>query len=309
MKNNKIIKHYSGKSSVIEENGEVFQSRCINCNNKKCMKYMPNEIANDNVKIPINIVDDVCPTQAIKYENGKVIIDNKKCIKCGLCASRCITGAIYYDGKKFTISGYEMGKEKDYIDSIHCGEILKESNELLKEIYNDIIRFNINPNIISRNLLNQCGIQTILSRKGDVNLRMDAIIINNDKRGVCEIEFNNDVLSCPRCILDDLAVLCSRYDYNLEDTLSLVVALGLPNNRTDYWRVIQDTNNILNIKIQTVSIGFLLITMWNFKKINLISNDFYKDCDDNSLYKNIEVLLNRKVNIISDDNSIFEPLK
>lgn len=309
MKSEKIIKHYSGKSSTIEENGNVFQSKCINCKNKRCIKYMQDEITNVNAKIPINIVADVCPVKAIKENNGKIEIDKSKCIKCGLCASRCITGAIYYDGDCFKINDFISGDENDYIDSVHIGEIIKENNDIISEIYRKIVKLNINPNILSRNLLNQCGIQTILSRKGDVNLRMDGIIINNDKRGVCEIEFNNDVLSCPRCILDDLAVLCSRYDYNLEDTLSLVVALGLPNNRTEYWRVIQDIDNILGVKIQTVSIGFLLIAMWNFKKINLSLNDFYKDCDSNSLYDNINILLNRKVNIINDNNSVFEPLK
>ncbi len=89
--------------------------------------------------------------------------------------------------------------------------------------------------------------------------------------------------------------MCSRYDYDLSETLALVVALGLPNNRTDYWRVVKDINDVLNIQIQTISIGMLLIAMWNFKKINLIDKELYKNCDDNSLKDNIEVILNRKV--------------
>ena len=303
------IKHSSGSPSVVTINGKTFQSKCINCKNKKCMKYTNNEISNDSVKIPVNIDNNVCPVNAISFNDNKIIIDQEKCIKCGLCASRCLTGAIYYNGSNFIVDEYESDDETKYKDIQHLGQIIEENNEILSEIYDRITKDNINPNIISRNLLNQCGISTYLSRKGDVNLRMDAILINNNKKGVCEIEFNNDVLSCPRCILDDLAVLCSRYDYSLEDTLSLVVALGLPNNRTDYWRVIKDINNILNVKIQTVSIGFLLIAMWNFKKVNLITNDLYKDCDDNSLMNEIQVVLDRKVNVIDDHNSIFETIK
>lgn len=309
MKNNIVIEHFPNKDSVVNDGSKQFESKCINCKNKRCIKYLKKEIQNELAKIPTNIDDKVCPVDAIKCINDKIVIDNNKCIKCGLCASRCLTGAIYYCNDKFNIAESSDGDEETYESAIHTGQIINESDEILNIIYDNIFKNHINPNIISRNLLNECGIQTVLSRKGDVNLRMDAIIFNNDKRGICEIEFNNDVLSCPRCILDDLAVLCSRYDYDLSETLALVVALGLPNNRTDYWRVVKDINDILNIQIQTISIGMLLIAMWNFKKVNLIDKKLYKNSDDNSLKDNIEILLNRKVNVISSENNILEPLK
>lgn len=309
MKNNIIIEHFPNKESIIKDGSNCFKSKCINCKNKKCIKYLKNEIHNELAKIPTNIEDKVCPVDAIRFVDNKIIIDNSKCIKCGLCAARCLTGAIYYKDDKFCVSELSNDDEEKYKTAIHTGTLIEENDILLNDIYKNIIKNNVNPNIISRNLLNECGVQTILSRKGDVNLRMDAIIFNNDKRGICEIEFNNDVLSCPRCILDDLAVLCSRYDYDLNDTLALVVALGLPNNRTDYWRVVKDINDVLNIQIQTTSIGMLLIAMWNFKKINLINNELYKNCDDNSLKENIEIILNRKVNVISNENNILEPIK
>lgn len=310
MKNSIVIEHFPNKKSIVYDGTKQFEAKCINCKNKLCMKYLKSEIQNDYAKIPTNIDDNVCPVDAITNKGNRIIIDNDRCIKCGLCASRCLTGAIYYENNKFVVSDISTGdNESVYKSATHKGQIISESDELLNNIYENILRKSVNPNIITRNLLNECGIQTVLSRKGDVNLRMDAIIFNNEKRGICEIEFNNDVLSCPRCILDDLAVLCSRYDYDLDETLALVVALGLPNNRTDYWRVVKDINDVLNIQIQTISIGMLLIAMWNFKKINLIEKELYKNCDDNSLKNNMEVLLNRKVNIISDDNSILDTLK
>ena len=309
MKNDLVIEHFHGKKSLISDGTKQFESKCINCKNKKCIKYLKSEIQNELAKIPTNIDNNVCPVDAIKYVDNRIVIDNNKCIKCGICASRCITGAIYYDNDKFNVSDFSADVEEKYKAAIHKGQIIEESDEILNSIYDSIIKNNINPNIISRNLLNECGIQTILSRKGDVNLRMDAVIFNNDKRGICEIEFNNDVLSCPRCILDDLAVLCSRYDYDLNETLALVVALGLPNNRTDYWRVVKDINDVLNVQIQTTSIGMLLIAMWNFKKVKLIENNLYKDCDNNSLKENIEIILDRKVNVVLNENNMLEPIK
>lgn len=309
MKNNVVINHYPNSVSVIDDGITKTESKCINCKNKKCIKYLKEEIQNELAKIPANIDDRVCPVDAIKNVNNKIIIDNDKCINCGLCASRCITGAIYFDKDKFKVAPVINDTEEKYKLSIHEGQIIEENDELLNNIYKDIIIKNVDPNLFSRNLLTECGVQTVLSRKGDVNVRMDGIIFNNGKRGICEIEFNNDVLSCPRCILDDLAVLCSRYNYDLNETLALVVSLGLPNNRTDYWRVVKDIKEVLDIEIQTTSIGMLLIAMWNFKKVNLIDNSLYKNCDNNSLKENIEVILNRKVNVISKDNNILEPIK
>lgn len=155
----------------------------------------------------------------------------------------------------------------------------------------------------------QCGVKTVLSRKGDVNLRMDSLIISEDSLGVCEIEFGNDVLSCPRCLLDDIAVMCSRYNCNMKDLLALVVALGLPNNRTDFWRVIKDIKDITDIEIQTITVGALLILMWNNKKLNIQDNNYYLDCDDNSLTEKISIVLNRKVVILNDVNSILDTIK
>lgn len=36
----------------------------------------------------------ICPVGAIKLSNGKAKIDPKKCIKCGSCASFCPVSAI-----------------------------------------------------------------------------------------------------------------------------------------------------------------------------------------------------------------------
>lgn len=36
----------------------------------------------------------VCPKDAITVENNLSVIDPAKCIKCGMCAAKCPTGAI-----------------------------------------------------------------------------------------------------------------------------------------------------------------------------------------------------------------------
>lgn len=308
---NHIENRINEPSKIHFSDNTICVSTCLNCKNKDCIHYMDKELENDDVKIPINIDNNVCPVSAISIENNEVVIDNDKCIKCGLCISRCKTGCIYLqDGEiKVNKEGKISLKESDFDNVPKTGSYIIETDELLNEIYYSINKCNINPNIFARNLLLQCGVSTLLSRKGDVNLRMDGIFVNNNKYGVCEIEFNNDVLSCPRCLLDDLSVLCSRYNYNLEDMLALVISLNLPNNRTDFWRVINDISNILDIKIQTISIGALLLIMWNNKKIDLNEVPFYCDFKNNSLRGKIEVIIDRKVNLVEDENSILETKK
>jgi len=35
-----------------------------------------------------------CPTQAISFDGKKIVIDQDKCVACGLCAERCEFGSI-----------------------------------------------------------------------------------------------------------------------------------------------------------------------------------------------------------------------
>jgi ferredoxin len=37
---------------------------------------------------------NICLEGAIKFKNGKIIIDKKKCVGCGACASVCLTKAL-----------------------------------------------------------------------------------------------------------------------------------------------------------------------------------------------------------------------
>ena len=39
--------------------------------------------------IECGVCATVCPTQAIKLEDGKYVIDPEKCIECGTCAGVC----------------------------------------------------------------------------------------------------------------------------------------------------------------------------------------------------------------------------
>ena len=307
---NKIKKIYykeNNKNIIEYENGKKECGKCINCKNKKCINYMETEINNGNIEIAKNINNEVCPNNAISIKNNRVVIEKEKCIGCGICVSRCDTGAIYMLDNKAEISEYSQKQDVNTEKIIKEGCIIENDNQALNFCYNEISKCNISPNIIARNLLISCGINTYLSRKGDVSLRMDGIIQQNNTIGVLEVEFGNEVLDCPRNILDDIAVLSSRYGYNKNEISALIVCYTLPNNRTDYWRVIKDIENILKVKIYTISIGGLLEILWNNKVIKIDELPFLNS-EDNSLKNNIEKIIEKSIS--SDEAlSIFETLK
>lgn len=57
--------------------------------------YQKGDIMVDEKKcIGCGACASICPTGAIKIVNGKANIDTKKCIKCGSCAQFCPVGAI-----------------------------------------------------------------------------------------------------------------------------------------------------------------------------------------------------------------------
>lgn len=303
---------------------------CLNCAEKYCIKYRLEEIDSGTVNsFPIETNNDVCPVGAIFWDEKKkkIIINQKKCFKCGLCISRCPVGAVYFDGTvkinyletkdiiKLEHNESNLKKHLDYLYKCRKlkkkGTFIKESEELLLSIYKKMPTLNyFQQNQFVRNLLIQVGIRCSLSRVGDVYTRMDAVFNDSGRNfGVAEIEFGKDTLESARALLDDIAVLHVRYKMNKEKIIPLLVCLQLPNFRQGYWQVVKDIKRVEKININTVSVGSLLVLMWNNVYLNLCSTPIYIDYDDCNLRLIIESLLKCKISIKNKYLGIFEPEK
>ena len=313
--------HFNDGSSII--------SSCLKCPNTPCYNFSKSELKlkalPDCAYNPNNIT---CPTNAISIDKDTAfpVIDSNKCIGCGICAFRCPTKAIYIDNglaivnKKVsekdtahytTISTDEFNSSLNIINSLKSeGSLVSESDLIMNNIYKDILslnRLDSNlPNTFVRNILLSLGTTYNSSKTGDNNFRMDGLLGNSSHLGVCEIEFGNDLLNSPRNILDDIAVICSRYSKDCNTLYPLIVSLELPNTRSEYWRVIQDINKVLNIKINSLSLGALLLLLWNLQKIDILTHNFYADCNNLSIRKSIELILNKNINLSIGCNSILE---
>ena len=71
----------------------------------------------------------------------------------------------------------------------------------------------------------------------------------------------------------------------------------------EYIQVIKDIHRVLDLKIQTISLGALLLLVWNGAAVNFLSREFYVD------FGITEFRLNRHVLLSEGKLGILEPEK
>lgn len=311
--------------------GTNYSIACLGCVNPRCMYFTENEVCCDVVVgFPNDQSLTACPTEAMKW-NDKAdapTIDGKKCINCGICISRCPVGAIYFDGKVKVNLTSASQKQKYYrvdnrsvdahlhqmeklVNTKKRGVMIAESDELLEAIYDKLTNIRNNyHNLIGRNLLIALGCKCSMRRIGDVYTRMDAIYSSNAGTfGAVEIEFGRDTLDASRGVLDDIAVLFTRYGIDKLHNKALVVCLQLPNARQGYWQVVRDVMTIERIKISTITIGALMLLVWNGQLLCPEEDSYYVDYDNMSIRRILTQQIRRTIELSDKQLGILEPLK
>lgn len=127
-------------------------------------------------------------------------------------------------------------------------------------------------------ILEEIGFSKVsVTREGDTNNRMDAIIID-DKRSIPieikspkEIEYIN--VKSVRQALENKIVLLSRKFYSTEkDVTSLAIGYHYPNDRSGVYEAIDDIFETFNIKVGIISFSTLL-KMFYRKRIEKVDID------------------------------------
>ena len=316
-------------------NEKWITAACLRCSDQRCIRCIDAEISCGSFSdFPYERNLNVCPFDAIKWNFEKELpeIENGKCIGCGLCAARCPVGAIFKADNKMKVSAPEsddyidlpinyenLVKHKYFVqevDKIYWNhQFQKESDRIMGEIYEKISHYDgrsMVPNVLVRNLIIALNHECAISRAGDIYTRMDAVYSSKIKpkcSGVVEIEFGRDTLEASRGILDDIAVMHSRNNLGKKDNAALVVCLSFPNKRQGYFQVIKDIHRVLDLKIQTISLGALLLLVWNGAAVNFLSREFYVDFDNLSIRGITEFRLNRHVLLSEGKLGILEPEK
>lgn len=298
---------------VIETEEETYRSACVKCAKPQCVSYFDDEFICEGVAdFAANLDDRVCPTRSIRWseQTNEFEIDQSSCISCGLCAMRCPFGAIYKSreglmtiNKDRSSYRYELipfDSDPAELQS-ECSEAIatltssrkhhRADIERIELIYQSIALDNEIANILCRNLIIESGWNCSVRRIGDVYTRMDAIFEGNGAYGVVEIEYDADTLSSARNLLDDLAMLQTRYSLPARETIPVALCMSIPNTRQGYFQVCEDIRNVLGIKIRTLTVGALLALVWAGAELEFGDDSFCLGFRDTSIKDDIELII------------------
>lgn len=280
------------RPTVHLRDGQHGAGSCMGCYNSPCMKLHSSELATPKEleTFPGDPDLDVCPTGAISWKEdlSSPAVTADKCIGCGLCAARCPYGAISLlpsgvaivhgdDPDSLTTAGTDTNEETPQIATAHRGALGKGETPSLFHFPASVSKLNDNASsLLVRNLLTQVGISCRIRRKGDTNMRIDAVGSLDDGRiAVIEIELSNAALESPRALLEDVAVLHGRYKIDVSRIDPISVILSLPNARSEYYQVIDDIYKILEVRCRTITVGALLSIVWQFGRIKTFGHDLF----------------------------------
>lgn len=285
---------------------------CLGCREAPCMTRGEEDSPLHDIfkEFPSDPSLEICPTQAIiQEESGEISIASSECIGCGLCVARCPYGAISFnqegiacveksDPDNLTIPNADHNDNVKHKRPIRSGQIdIVSSSRLLKILEATNKLSNQRKMQFVRNLLAACGVTCRIRRSGDTNVRMDGILeLTNRRLGVLEVELKNEVLNSPRALLEDVAVLHGRYGVDTSSIDPVSVIAKLPNKRSEYYQVVNDIGKILDLHIRTITIGILLVILWQFKNIDSFAGDLFMiPSSDSSLLPSVNKYLGATV--------------
>jgi ferredoxin len=230
---------------------------------------------------------DVCPSRAIEWDadSATAAIIASDCIGCGLCVSRCPYGAISLDGTNgasvatddpngLVVSTPSNGTHPSPSRS---GDIASLDSPIAAALLRVVPALSdTRAALFIRNLLNEIGMNARVRRRGDTNMRIDAVGYSRSERPfVAEIELSNAVLDSPRALLEDVAVLHDRYGYAVADIDAVSIILAFPNVRSEYYQVIRDIETILGIRVRTITVGAFIALLWSNASLDGFSGDAF----------------------------------
>lgn len=273
------------KENVIKfSNGVNENGVCINCRDKPCFNYSAEEINTDILEgFPFNNDPRVCPSNAIILSETRGIdIKDEDCIGCGICVMRCPFGGITlkteervprvnnHPGNIFEITTDINDERRLNTYKLFSGINRKISIDKFKLDFSKNFRHyffkmtnqvNDLELILIRNLMLGIGILNKVAAKGNVDTRIDFLGVFGENKIPGESGMNGtDILGLPRRILEDFAVLHSRYSIPREQIIPIIFLFEFPRKRSDYYEVITDIKNITGIEIKTLPVHFLLLS-------------------------------------------------
>lgn len=308
-----------GAPIVTYSSGTCEPTSCVGCTDSPCISYKESEISVPGIpSLSFDQNLNTCPTNAIQLGNGSYVpvIDTSSCINCGICASRCPTGAIFLstNGKMTIASGPRKQLQQSKGDNHATVRAFKEADwskptarddekiaSTFTALYDKASRTTGSRihNHLSRNLLIELGLKAGASRTGDVNNRMDVFGTIAGTYVAVEVEISNAQIDAPRSVLDSMAVLHGRHKIPKKQVDGLIIVGELPNSRSEFWAVLADIESVLKIKIKVLTTTAAAVLVHNRVKLA-------KMHDFGSLRGLLESTTGRKPGLKPGAHSAFE---
>jgi NAD-dependent dihydropyrimidine dehydrogenase PreA subunit len=274
---------------VILDDKREGQGSCLGCSQAPCIEKHPSEqaLVGELEAYPGDPSGDVCPPRAISWDtvNKVAVVDSASCIGCGLCVTRCPYGAISLSrGSVATVAASDpntlvtlVNVKREHAKPAKKGVLARLDAPAAQALPNSVATLgDAKGMLFIRNLFHEVGLNARVRRRGDTNMRIDAVGVSRSGRPfVAEIELSLAVLESPRALLEDVAILHARYGYAVADIDPISVILSFPNVRSEYYQVIDDIEQVLDIRCRSITVGALVGMLWNFSRIDGFSDDAF----------------------------------
>jgi Fe-S-cluster-containing hydrogenase component 2 len=274
---------------IVLESGSV-PGTCLNCPDTPCVYFHEEEIVSPILKsFSFNRTREVCPIGALSVDPARPlpIINEQACVGCGLCISRCPTGAIYCknngvvalnDAENSMFKARKINDERSFEKTVaklshtpRSGSIRRIDEKTLETVMTSLFAAkltNTSQKLLARNLLICLGAKAAISTVGDTNVRIDMWWESDGFLWVTEVDFDIvSLVDSPRGLLDDVAVCVSRHGVAKNKIGAMILNMEFPNKRSDYYHLIEDIKNTTMLKIRTLPIAALLLALWTHRNI------------------------------------------
>jgi hypothetical protein len=127
---------------------------------------------------------------------------------------------------------------------------------------------------------------------------------------VGEVESNGDaMIDTPRNIIDNAAVAVSRLGAQRARLSALIVGFRLPNQRSEYWQLLVDVQDVTSLKVETITVGALVAALWSRKQLRLLDDARYFTGTSRQIRQAAEADLGLSLNLPRGFGALFESEK
>jgi len=280
----------------VTNDGQKIQAHCVACTSRPCIEYTSEEIHESEVlskefEFRANSTYKTCVVNAITFneESNTPIIDESSCFGCGICMERCPTKAIYLTDASAKVNIQKINNVdklasisfyNDFFTNITKAKTIghyrlpneKNLEILMSNLKNLIENRNskLDINLLSRNLMRSQGYLTISYTQGVQYSTIDLIAVNKDNKDTIIIEVEpTNAIETPRILLVALAIMVERHKLDDRNTRLLSIGLMFPNNREEFWNVVDDIKEVLGLNIRFITIPSIITMLWLAKNQKL----------------------------------------